>query len=263
MGIQGSTTRNEFSHLKSQIERSEALHGNGRDIYLRRQFNKVLEGGAEGGISPEGIKTISKEIRAMVPVLAALVHEGGWVLANLSSNDDDIIQTIRQIRVAIRAAGGIKVLVALAREGSDSGKAQAALGLANLSSNDDEARAAIAGAGGIPVLVALVREGSDSGKANAAGTLANLASTSIENKMAIADAGGIKVLVALAGEGSVSGKARAAEALANLAEQQYSEIIEKIVKEGAVPVLETLSQDPTSSVNTKVTAGKVLQFLGD
>lgn len=265
MGIQGSTTRNEFSDLKSQIERSEALHGNGRDIYLRRQFNKVLEGGAEGGISPEGIKTISNEILAMVPVLVALAQDRTSALANLPSNDDDIIQTIRQIRVAIIAAGGIEVLVALARKGSVNGKAQAAFGLANLSSNmwaDDiiPAMAAMRAVDGIPVLVALAQDGSDSDKANAAHTLANLA-TNMENKRAIADTRAIPVLVALVQDGSDSSKVRAAEALSNLAEGMDSEVINAIVKADAIPVLNNILQDPNSSENTKAMARQVLPFL--
>ena len=72
--------------------------------------------------------------------------------------------------MAIAAAGGIEVLIALARHGTEAQKEEAAGALWNLSANDDNS-VAIAAAGGVEVLVSLARDGNEAQKERAAGAL--------------------------------------------------------------------------------------------
>ena len=68
-------------------------------------------------------------------------------------------------------AGGLEALVALVRESSPVGRAEAAAALCNLSYDHS---ASIAVAGGLEALVELVRDGSPEGKAAAAEALCHL-----------------------------------------------------------------------------------------
>jgi len=90
------------------------------------------------------------------------------------------------------AEAGIAPLVALARDGTEAQKENAAGALRNLAANDAN-KVAIAEAGGIAPLVALARDGTEAQKENAAGALRNLAANDA-NKVAIAEAGGIAPL---------------------------------------------------------------------
>ena len=109
-------------------------------------------------------------------------------------------------------------IVALARDGTEDEKAQAARKLAILARDDDN-QVAIAEAGGIAPLAALAR-GTDEQETFAAAALAHLA-LSADNQVAITQAGGITplvalLLVALARDGADEQKTKAAGALANL-----------------------------------------------
>ena len=101
-------------------------------------------------------------------------------LANLAANNPGN-------KVAIASAGGIEPLVALALDGTDSQKQNAAGGLANLA-GDPGNQVAIATAGGIKALVALARGGTAVQKQYAAVALKMLASNKA-NTVAIHDAG--------------------------------------------------------------------------
>jgi len=76
--------------------------------------------------------------------------------------------------VAIAKAGGIAPRVALARDGTDGQKREAAGALRSLASNSNNNRVAIATAGGIAPLVALACDGTYWQKEWAAGALRNL-----------------------------------------------------------------------------------------
>ena len=110
-------------------------------------------------------------------------------------------------------------IVALARDGTDDEKTQAARKLSILARDDDN-HVAIAAAGGIAPLAALAR-GTDEQETFAAAALAHLA-LSADNQVAITQAGGITplvaiLLVALARDGAAEQKTKAAAALASLA----------------------------------------------
>eukprot|EP00434_Breviolum_minutum_P024409 symbB.v1.2.021556.t1/scaffold1847.1/size122519/9 len=105
-------------------------------------------------------------------------------LRNLARNADN--------KVAIAKAGGIEVLVQIARNGSDQAKESAAGALLSLAMNKDN-QVAIAKAGGIEPLVQLARNGSDEAKETAVLALKNLA-VNADNTVAIAKAGGIEAL---------------------------------------------------------------------
>ena len=109
-------------------------------------------------------------------------------------------------------------IVALARDGTEDEKVQAARKLAILARDDDD-QVAIAEAGGIAPLAALAR-GTDEQETFAAAALAHLA-LSADNQVAITQAGGVTplvalLLVALARDGADEQKTRAAGALASL-----------------------------------------------
>jgi len=109
-------------------------------------------------------------------------------------------------------------IVALARDGTDDEKTQAARKLSILARDDDN-HVAIAAAGGIAPLAALAR-GTDEQETFAAAALAHLA-LSADNQVAITQAGGITplvaiLLVALARDGAAEQKTKAAAALASL-----------------------------------------------
>ena len=72
--------------------------------------------------------------------------------------------------MAIARAGGIAPLVAMARDGTDEQKEEAAGALGNLAHNADN-QVAIARAGGIAPLVAMARGGTDGQKEKAAEAL--------------------------------------------------------------------------------------------
>jgi len=90
------------------------------------------------------------------------------------------------------AEAGIAPLVALARDGTEAQKENAAGALRNLAANDAN-KVAIAEAGGIAPLVALARDGTEAQKEEAAAALAVLA-VNDANKAAIAREGGIAPL---------------------------------------------------------------------
>ena len=75
---------------------------------------------------------------------------------------------------AVRDAGGIGVLVGLARDGTDAQKEYAADALVNCAFNNPANRDAVRDAGGIGVLVGLARDGTDAQKEQAAGALFGL-----------------------------------------------------------------------------------------
>jgi hypothetical protein len=110
-------------------------------------------------------------------------------------------------------------IVALARDGTDNEKTEAARKLSILARDDDN-QVAIAEAGAIAPLAALAR-GTDEQETFAAAALAHLA-LSADNQVAITQAGGITplvaiLLVALARDGAAEQKTKATAALASLA----------------------------------------------
>jgi hypothetical protein len=95
--------------------------------------------------------------------------------------------------------GGIEAQIAQLRDGTPSGKTQAAYALGNVAAGNDANTVKIAKAGGIESLVALVallRDGAQEGKTQAAVALGNVAGNAA-NRVKKAKAGGIELLVAL------------------------------------------------------------------
>jgi vacuolar protein 8 len=71
-------------------------------------------------------------------------------------------------RVKIAEAGGIELLVALLRDGTQEGKEYAAMALGSVAYGNDANRVKIAEAGGIELLIVLLRDGTEEGKKYAA-----------------------------------------------------------------------------------------------
>ena len=148
----------------------------------------------------------------------------------------------------IAKAGGIPLLVALMRDGTDQQKASALSALSQFAQYSIINKLTIAQAGGIPPLVALMRDGNDEQKYYAVEALSHIANVQYGNgekllpakeqelpdkliTVAIAKAGGIPLLVALlVRDGKSSTKFRhsmiynAYEALRHLAENHDNKV---------------------------------------
>ena len=124
----------------------------------------------------------------------------------LLAGDDD------ESRVAIAAAGGIEVLVSLARDGTERQKEEAAGALWNLSVNHDNSVAIVA-AGGIEVLIALARDGTERQKGGAAVALGNMIEVASGTHEGVVEAGGVAVLSSLTQEAGASDLCKLAAAM--------------------------------------------------
>ena len=114
---------------------------------------------------------------------AEIAQQAVAALSNMAATDGSS-------QVVIAEAGGIPVLIDLARDGSEEGKTEAT-GHGGFWQPIPTREWRFAGA--ILVLVGLARDSSDEGKSNAAGSLMILAPNP-ENKIAITEAGGVSVL---------------------------------------------------------------------
>jgi hypothetical protein len=134
------------------------------------------------------------------------------------------------------AAGAIRLLISLLRNGTVQGKAAAAGALFNLAAIAGN-QVTIAAAGGIPLLIALLRDGTAQGKTDVADALWNLA-VNADNQGTIAAAGGIPLLIALLRDWTAEGKSKAAAALYNLAvnaDNRVANVIQRTTKHHTGP----------------------------
>jgi hypothetical protein len=111
------------------------------------------------------------------------------------------------------AAGAIRLLISLLRNGTVQGKAAAAGALFNLAAIAGN-QVTIAAAGGIPLLIALLRDGTVEGKYNAAGVLYNL--TAIADNAVIIRREGFDLLTRTVAEGQADVAAVCAKVLNRL-----------------------------------------------
>eukprot|EP00873_Tetraselmis_striata_P008985 jgi/Tetstr1/429249/TSEL_001911.t2 len=115
---------------------------------------------------------------------------------------------------SIVAAGGVALLVALLRSGSDAAKEAAAEALERLSSGRGQV-VAIANVGGLEELLRIIQQGNPEAIKAAACTIANFA-FSHQNSSAIERAGGVPILLELLQRGEGPGREGAARALRNM-----------------------------------------------
>ena len=158
-------------------------------------------------------------------------EQAAGALMNLASNDADN-------QAAIMAAGALKPLVAILRDGASSRRAReyVAGALMNLTLRQPSTQAEVAAAGAIPLLASMLSEApsadapADAAHAGdidgrgyfypmeeVAGALTNLADSNDANQRAVVAAGAIPPLVALLGDASASHREEAAGTLMNLA----------------------------------------------
>ncbi len=148
---------------------------------------------------------------------------------------------------AIREAGGIPVLVELAREGTGTLRENATRTLMTLSVDNWRNKEAIREAGGLSVLLGLARGGTDMQRELATIAIACVVGGTATNKDAIREAGGIHVLMGLTIIGTDKLHAAAANALANLA--VHNPTNQAAIREaGGVAVLVGLARDGTDTL---------------
>jgi len=119
---------------------------------------------------------------------------------------------------AIAKAGGVEVLLTLAKEGSQRDEVEAFRALALVWGKDEKGQTKdkILAAGGQKVCIEVVRNGHDDSKASAASMLARLAHSDAGIKESIATSGGIPPLVELGNTGAAQAKLSAVKALKEL-----------------------------------------------
>ena len=145
-----------------------------------------------------------------IPALVSLARDG-----NRKGADDAAMRAVgvlaqlaveKATAVSIASHGAIPILVSHVQDGSEYGKAVAAIVLSNLASHSADIRKTIINAGVIPVLVSLLRKGNEEGRGHAIATLRVLSSSSSSTpflqssiRNIFINAGAIPLLVARAG----------------------------------------------------------------
>ncbi|MEK9699551.1 MAG: IBR domain-containing protein, partial [Candidatus Poseidoniales archaeon] len=143
----------------------------------------------------------------------------------------------------IISAGGIDLLIALARDGTPNIKTKATVVLNYWTANSNANKVHIASKGGIEVFIALARDSALPDKTAVYSALFRLASND-DNKIRIATEGGIEVHVALARDGTKEDKTTALSTLDRLASND--DIKACIAAAGGIEVLVALSRDGTN-----------------
>ena len=208
--------------------------------------------------------------------LWTLVHPredaaGGFdAIRALASGTEQEKEAVAARQVAVAAAGAVMPLVGLMREGKESQKTNAGIGLRALAASNAVNKAAIAAAAAIAPLASLARLGTDAQKSQAAGSLFNLSAGGVYTPVpAVADAteaqkaqastalkvqsaGTIAPLVALMRNGTDAQHEYSASVLASMARDQAHQT--PLAAAGAIVPLVALARDGTPS-QKRVAAG--------